>query len=85
MREFTEQLRIDRGPAGTDVRFVLPAPPPAPQRHSRDPAARAHPDADQQDATLQERDGVLVLRGDIDLAGLGAIWAVTARDPVGGP
>ncbi|MDT7702004.1 MAG: serine/threonine-protein kinase RsbW, partial [Pseudonocardiales bacterium] len=26
MREFTEQLRIDRGPAGTDVRFVLPAP-----------------------------------------------------------
>ncbi|MCO1653672.1 SpoIIE family protein phosphatase [Pseudonocardia humida] len=67
IRELGQDVRVDRGEDGTEVRFRIPAAPvrpgaPAPRRPGRGRAGEP--------ATVQEwPGGLIVLRGDVDFAG----------------
>ena len=80
IRELTEDVRIDRGADGTEVRFRLPArTPDAPA-----PVRRATIGRPGDLATVQEwPGGLLVVRGDVDLTGRDAIGPALLRAAAG--
>jgi anti-anti-sigma factor len=82
IRELGVDVRIDRGDAGTDVRFRIPAHRPGPDAAPLQRAIRGRPG---ERVTVQEwPGGLIVLRGDLDLAGREVV-APALRRAAGGP